>query len=561
MSSNSSGAFGKSICSICYEDLNPILEDLQAISICGHVFHELCLQQWLEYCPAGKKSSCPALRQEVKKLEMKFSGLNSAFEDQQQRLKELSSELALSKELAKKEEKLKENALIETVRCRQLLQMKTEELNRSSAECSRLQERSMNLAKELAALKLVSDVNLEEEEVLTLASVGGGSDMKQTIDILKKSLILRNKSYKELMTQCNLLGRGETRSLKKLEKADEKIKKLKTRLQELEKALEQKDNENLRTLKASKRTMEESNKTSAKSNPNPSPALKCSSEDVEEPYQSIHNPKTHTSLRINDSLNSKTNGIMFGCHEDLGVKTGKEAKDVIDLDLETDSFYWIDEDAQEISPIAPQQSGPEVLIQAKFCKVDNQKSGTSHSEASSGSHTEALVHGKSSPVGCFSSNNGTEIDGGYKLERATDEDELHVSNPSLAAEVLLPNIVLEKKPLLPIKRETPEGLEPIICPGNQCVPGGLGSEGAKKFAGKWCRQAQSKVSSSETSAGDLIAVGADGRGGRIKVLRAQNQLAGSGSPLWPKRCKHGAKQSGQSRGCLQIEHFFVKRES
>lgn len=41
MSSNSSGAFGKSICSICYEDLNPILEDLQAISICGHVFHEL----------------------------------------------------------------------------------------------------------------------------------------------------------------------------------------------------------------------------------------------------------------------------------------------------------------------------------------------------------------------------------------------------------------------------------------------------------------------------------------------------------------------------------------
>lgn len=34
-----------------------------------------------------------ALRQEVKKLEMKFSGLNSAFDDQQQRLKELSSEV------------------------------------------------------------------------------------------------------------------------------------------------------------------------------------------------------------------------------------------------------------------------------------------------------------------------------------------------------------------------------------------------------------------------------------------------------------------------------------
>ncbi|KAI8021977.1 Exocyst complex component SEC3A [Camellia lanceoleosa] len=33
--------FAKIICSICYEDLKPIVEDLQSISICGHVFHEL----------------------------------------------------------------------------------------------------------------------------------------------------------------------------------------------------------------------------------------------------------------------------------------------------------------------------------------------------------------------------------------------------------------------------------------------------------------------------------------------------------------------------------------
>lgn len=31
----------KTICSICYEDLKPIVEDLQVITICGHVFHEL----------------------------------------------------------------------------------------------------------------------------------------------------------------------------------------------------------------------------------------------------------------------------------------------------------------------------------------------------------------------------------------------------------------------------------------------------------------------------------------------------------------------------------------
>ena len=34
-------SIGKTICSICYEDLKPLVEDLQAISICGHVFHEL----------------------------------------------------------------------------------------------------------------------------------------------------------------------------------------------------------------------------------------------------------------------------------------------------------------------------------------------------------------------------------------------------------------------------------------------------------------------------------------------------------------------------------------
>ncbi|CAL5322675.1 unnamed protein product [Camellia sinensis] len=40
--SNGGSTITKPICSICYEDLNPIIEDLQSISICGHVFHELC---------------------------------------------------------------------------------------------------------------------------------------------------------------------------------------------------------------------------------------------------------------------------------------------------------------------------------------------------------------------------------------------------------------------------------------------------------------------------------------------------------------------------------------
>ncbi|XP_044501611.1 uncharacterized protein LOC123222743 isoform X2 [Mangifera indica] len=40
--------FGKPIRSICHEYLKLIVQDLQVISICGHVFHELC---WLVIKP------------------------------------------------------------------------------------------------------------------------------------------------------------------------------------------------------------------------------------------------------------------------------------------------------------------------------------------------------------------------------------------------------------------------------------------------------------------------------------------------------------------------------
>ncbi|XP_028118357.1 CBS domain-containing protein CBSCBSPB1-like [Camellia sinensis] len=39
--SNGGSTIARPICSICYEDLNPIIEGIQSISICGHVFYEL----------------------------------------------------------------------------------------------------------------------------------------------------------------------------------------------------------------------------------------------------------------------------------------------------------------------------------------------------------------------------------------------------------------------------------------------------------------------------------------------------------------------------------------
>ncbi|KAL0428811.1 UNVERIFIED_CONTAM: hypothetical protein Sradi_0507100 [Sesamum radiatum] len=266
---NNSNAFAKTICSICYEDLKPLIEDLQSISVCGHVFHELCLQQWFEYCPKTKKRNCPIckqsctnanvgrlyfqsvgdpndsntsqkpsnyeenpeeLRKEVNRLEGKVVALASTLEQQQKEFKEVKNQLFSCKEKLNIEVALKNEALTQMATSQQLLHMKSE----VSSFCYCLS---------------ASDLDLEEDEVMKLASLGNDVGSRETVDVLRKSLVIRNKSYKELMAKCNILGRGEARCLRKLEKATEKIKNLKSRIQELETAAEIKDNETLRVLK------------------------------------------------------------------------------------------------------------------------------------------------------------------------------------------------------------------------------------------------------------------------------------------------------------------------
>uniref|UniRef100_A0A803KZF1 RING-type domain-containing protein n=1 Tax=Chenopodium quinoa TaxID=63459 RepID=A0A803KZF1_CHEQI len=281
--SSCNNSFSKTICSICYEDLKPIVEDLQAISICGHVFHELCLQQWFEYCKNSKKQSCPVckqgctqksvgrlyfqsigdpicsqsqidtqkhskigddespelLRVEVKRLEAKVAGLSSALDLNQKDLKQLNDQLQTCSKQLSKEVLLKNEALRNKECIQAMLQTKSSDLVKSNLECSRLQEKNLALVKEIAALKLVSNCNLEEEDIVKLATIGHESNAQGAIDVLKKSLVICKKE--------------KAHSLRKLEKAKEKIVKLKTRVQELELAIEAKDNEILRSLKASKK--------------------------------------------------------------------------------------------------------------------------------------------------------------------------------------------------------------------------------------------------------------------------------------------------------------------
>ncbi|XP_068316637.1 uncharacterized protein [Pyrus communis] len=237
--------FTKTICSLCCKDFDPVVEDLQVISICGHVFHELCLQESFGYYANKKRNSCPvckqscnlndvvrvyfqwadpnlsqsqnrrssgqceedseALRQEVRRLEAVALGLASDLELKEKELKLVKEELCQSKVQAKIEVALKNEALKQRTSAQQQLQMKSEEFDKLTLESLRLRERNKALDKELAVVKLVSDLDLDKEDVSKLATFGDGANNKDTIDVLSISFAMSNRSCKEWMNKCGPL--------------------------------------------------------------------------------------------------------------------------------------------------------------------------------------------------------------------------------------------------------------------------------------------------------------------------------------------------------------------
>lgn len=562
--------FTKTICSICYEDLKPIVEDLQAISICGHVFHELCLQQWFEYCAKSKKQTCPVckqgctaknvgrlyfqsvgdpvlsqsqipivstddadrpevLRREVKRLENKVSGLVSSLDQHQKDVQHLTSELQVCKEQLSKEVILKNEVLRQKECIQSMLQTKSSDLVKSTLECSRLQEKNLELAKEIAALKLVSDCNLEEDEIVKLASLGNDSNSQDAIDVLKKSLFIRNKSYKELMAKCNALGRGEARSLKKLEKAKQKITKLKMRVQELETAIEAKDNELLRYLKNSKKKqrMDVSNGGVDKST-GPSSVFK-------------HTPVVETVQCSPSVIN-------------LDEDANDNSLELKEMNISTVSVNIYKGDKRTIQPME-----------------------TPHFECLTDNEDELQAVGNSSKAHHGTKGSCQEVGSLRPMDSNTREASMHrdlagcanhiVNDHSFTKDVpgLLPQDIKQVQPSPLSKAEGPSIL--LAEPGDRCFAGGLlGPDGVNRYLGKWCKRAQNKALGCSTVgpsnvADGLIAVGADGRGGRIKVLRSTNQtpMDMKENMVSAKRLKSAPKSSGlQSQGCLQIEHFFGK---
>ncbi|KAF3796502.1 hypothetical protein EJ110_NYTH01544 [Nymphaea thermarum] len=81
-------------------------------------------------------------------------------------------------------------------------------------------------------------------------------------------------------------------------------------------------------------------------------------------------------------------------------------------------------------------------------------------------------------------------------------------------------ITLDDESIIPIvKEKATSHTNSVTHAGDQCFPSGLfGSNIASRPTGKWCRQGQ-MAPKDPPAVGQLIAVGADGRGGKIKHKR------------------------------------------
>ncbi|PIN20176.1 putative E3 ubiquitin ligase [Handroanthus impetiginosus] len=576
-----SSSFAKTICSICYEDLKPITEDLQSISICGHVFHELCLQQWFEYCPNVKKKNCPIckqsctnanvarlyfqsisdpndsslsqklqdyeenpeeLRKEVIWLEGKVVALASTLEQQQKEFKEVKDQLFSCKEQLKVEVALKNEALTQTATSQQLLRMKSEELDRSTLERMRVQERNMALARELAALKLASDLNLGEDEVMKLASLGHDVGSKETVDILRKSLVIRNKSYKELMAKCNSLGRGEARCLRKLEKAKETINKLKLRVQELETAVEIKDNEALRLLKGQGIKF----KTDSCENTMKRPANQIDLDGISGMQDTTFCSRKNESCRPM-SKKHRTDDNSPGHTDDQNDQEKGRSPTNEDEDIVCTSTLAQGLLPENVMPIAVN----DIITQGSHVPVSDESFDTQND-------VEMLK-------------SGNEVGGSCSLaiRHGRKEDQTSKLSSNVDDVVICYGDTNSIQTSLRIRKEITPSV-PVYKPGSHCFSGGLpGPDGTNWHLGKWCKKAQNQGSrtlsaglqGSNARAGDLIAVGADGRGGRIKVMRSLDQpsMDIKDTSSSAKRLKHVAKPNKLlPQGHLQIEHFFQR---
>eukprot|EP00249_Psilotum_nudum_P026992 c34197_g1_i1 orf=214-2067(-) len=611
------------ICAICYEDAKPTSEDLQSVSLCGHVFHELCLQQWLEYCPRGKKPTCPLCKQQfsgkdvhrlffqaateltqarsaskpssesesqaleelqmtVQKLEGQLSATKAALISHQQQLKDLNGELSLYTCRAEKAEVAQAEANREKANCKESLLRTQEELKRSMAERCKLLEKNTTLSKDIATYKLVQDLDLNEDDAVRLVSIGRGTNKDEIINTLSRSLVVRNRTYKDLMAKCNELGMGESRALRKSEKSLEQMKRLKARVQELEKHLEERESVTLRSLKqcthsCNKETSQD-NKVIAPNNghglidvdnPFGQPSILMTSK-LRVPSLSMNGQYQLMHSRLLNAESSPSQKMKIFQANNVGGAVERE-----ELHDAEDSFL---EDCADVN-IASSNHSLNCNTLSDTCMEDFTEDrqylqDSTNIPTKSGDRQAQLV--------------GIGEDGSPD-DLPTLSKESQISNLVIPDENFLVNAM--EKNFLPVsvKKAGPcQGFLARSMPPNYELGGGISGHIAGTFraenegyittsVGKWCRQATCGSENSilpsgrkgGPSNGSFILCGADGRGGQVKVLRPPKvalELEVNASQNWQrqaKRCKvtQSVRQGGSQQGALQIEHFFGRAAS
>eukprot|EP01018_Ginkgo_biloba_P018477 Gb_07219 [translate_table: standard] len=397
--------------------------------------------------------------------------------------------------------------------------------------------------------------------------------------------LIISRSYKELMADCNRLGMGENRSLRKLEKAVEKIKRLKTRVEELERILEEKENAAVRSLLKSKRTQVKEVDLATKSN-----ALRTFVEDFEskETFNKVttgHQNSVEQKKEIDLSAQGNADSSYVQPAQRLADLRLNTSSDNIGISISVeDKFHgtdWNFTGADE-GPLNAQNIASH-LLNSKFvtpgkkmeCRFSNgsleqmprprfESSGPKYIDQCSMPSSKigtGVPHDVENSYSAFCNSNVVG-------DCITDEPITQTSRQE-TAEQDTELMIVDETSFLPIKREAGRvHLGSSFTNEQPQLGGSMGSIGVNGGAGKWCRQVKNSLSSSgqvkkAPSSGTFIAVGADGRGGQIKVLKTPRESLDSGfNSLWsrqPKRCKtQGVKHTANPQGALQIEHFFQK---
>ncbi|KAH9536307.1 hypothetical protein CY35_17G100300 [Sphagnum magellanicum] len=576
------------ICAICYEDARPTCEDLQSISVCGHVFHEICLQQWMEYCPRGRKPTCPICKQgcssrdvhrlffqsvsadptqqpqsplqtskngtvtddplqdlspAVQKLEGQLAVTKAALLAHQEQLKDINFQAVLQLQRAERAEAALVVVKREWGQSKENLSRVQEELHHCAVECNRLQQENLAMARDLAAHKLVTDTDLGEEDVVRLASAGGGSNKNAIIDTLTKSLILRNKSYKELMARCNELGLGESRAVRKFEKTLEQLKRMKARVHELGISLEEKENADLRAL--SKRSLKPHHEAAHFAQD-----ILNSNQEWQVPISSpAVLPTDLSSLSRGQIVNIRQGSVQLGAFKPSSLHDGSSrsmnSSDLVGITKTGLQEFpnWCME--KEQGRLSLQQR-----LQSCSHRVDNQVDNSGLPEVAAKDVRNKLAQSECSRVQAPKQRlDSCDKDIDKKPAGNIDGQEPTTSHPET-----IENLSLEF-----VTWSSPRTVSGTQLKDNEGVGSPLLALTQRANDSGAFRKRAASGKENSLQSGSFILSGADGRGGRVTILKPPSLSLGMTGISTSKRVKR-AKVSGavnaNRQGALQIEHFF-----